>query len=167
MSIRFFTYRLINLYAAMLTLGLVGFALYTQYYQGVEPCPLCIMQRLVFIALAIVFIGGSLYQASNLERKILHGFGFLIAILGIALATRHIYLQHMPLGTAPSCGPGFNFIVQNLPFSDALHLLLLGSGDCALVNWQLLGLTMPEWSLLCFLLLAGVNMLQATNKKRC
>lgn len=157
---RFFSYCYLNIYAAFFTLGILAFALYTEYYQGLNPCPLCVMQRIVFIALAFIFIVGTVYRAGNLGRKLLHGLGLLIALFGIALAARQIYLQHLPIGTTPSCGPGFNFIVQNLPLTDAIRLLLQGSGECALVNWQLLGLSMAEWSLLCFILLAVVNIFQ-------
>lgn len=165
MSRRILSYRLLNAYAALFAIGVLAFALYTQYYGGLNPCPLCVMQRIVFIALACIFIVGTVYNAGNFGRKLLHGLGLIIALFGIALAARHIYLQHLPIGTAPSCGPGFNFIVQNLPFNQALRLLLLGSGECALINWHLLGLTMPEWSLLCFILLAGVNIVQLVRVK--
>lgn len=160
MATRLLSYRCLNIYAAFFTIAIVLYAMYTQIYGGLKPCPLCIMQRLVFMVLALFFIGGSLFVLGKLGRKIYHSIALIIAVFGIGVAIRHVYLQHLPAGSAPACGPGFNFIVQNLPFTAAVRSIFLGSGECAVVNWHLLGLTMPEWSLLCFVLLAVVNVVQ-------
>ncbi len=161
---RYLTYRALNIYASIFIIVILTFAIYTQLYQGQLPCPLCIMQRITFILLAVLFIIGSIFVPRNLIRRTFQGLIFLVALLGIAIATRHVYLQHLPVSSATSCSPSFNFILENLPPNEAIRLLLMGSSDCATVSWHLFGLTMPEWSLLCFLLLAIVSIIQIARK---
>lgn len=164
MTLRGLSYRALNLYAVLFIIVVLGAALYAQVYQAAVPCPLCIMQRLVFIILGILFFIAALFTPRTLIRRIFQAIIFIVTLFGMGLAIRQIYLEFSTTGSVPSCSPSFDFIVQNLPLKDALPLLLKGSGDCAAINWHMLGLTMPEWSLLCFILLAVVSLIQIGRK---
>lgn len=153
-------YRAVNIYAFIFTFVILTYAGYAQLHDHLMPCPLCILQRVLFAVLAVLYLFGALYIARIRGRRILFGFIFIVAILGIATAARHIYLQHLPTGFTLSCGPGLSFILKNLSPHDALRVILTGSGDCALVNWHFFYLTMPEWSLICFIVLALISIWQ-------
>jgi disulfide bond formation protein DsbB len=89
--------------------------------------------------------------------------GFLTATLGASVSGRHVWLQHLPADEVPACGPGIEYMFQYFPLSDTLRALLTGTGECAKVDWTLLGLSMPAWVLLCFLGLAAFSLAQWWN----
>lgn len=131
--------------------GLLGYALYTQYFQNLVPCPLCSFQRGAFILLGFVFLVGGLHAPRRRAGRGFYGvLALLAAGLGIAIAGRHVWLQHLPADKVPACGPDLNFMLQAFPLGDVLRHVFTGSGECAKIDWTLLGLTMPEWSLLWF-----------------
>lgn len=136
--------------------ALIGFALYSQLHGGLEPCPLCIFQRVAFAALGLVFLLGGLHapRSPGLRR----GYGalaLLAAAGGAAIAGRHVWLQSLPKDQVPACGPGLDYMLESMPVAGVLRKVLTGSGECANVDWSLLGLSMPAWSLIWFVLLAG------------
>lgn len=137
--------------------GLIAFAYHTQY-RGVnplDPCPLCIFQRIAFAALALVFLLGGLHAPDGRGGRRVYGvLGLIAAGIGIAIAGRHVWLTHLPADQVPSCGPPLNFMMEASPLTDVIRKVLTGSGECAKVDWTFLGLSMPAWSLLWFLLLA-------------
>lgn len=163
--VKLLTYRLINLYAFIFTCAILVFAGYAQMHYNLEPCPLCVMQRVIFAVLGLLFLVCFLYVASKRTRQVFHGIILIISLFGVAIACRHIYLQHLPPDLAPSCGPGLNFIVKNFPPGEVLRMMLMGTGECAKVDWYFLGLTIPEWSLICFIFLGGVDIFQFSRKK--
>lgn len=137
--------RLLNLAGFLACAGMMGFALYAQYVLLLDPCPLCVFQRVATISLGIVFLLAFLHDAGNLGSKI---YGALIAVtagFGVGVAGWHVRLQSMPKDEVPSCGPGFEYIMDNFALFDALSLIFKGSGECADVVWRLLGLSMPSW----------------------
>jgi len=90
-------------------------------------------------------------------------YGFIagiLAILGACISTRHVWLQNLPEEQVPSCGPGLNFMLDNFPLGDAINMVLRGSGECAEVLWTFIGLSIPAWTLLAFILLAIVSLSQ-------
>ena len=137
--------RLLNLAGFLTCAGMMGFALYAQYVLLLEPCPLCVFQRVATISLGLVFLVATLHNAENFGSKI---YGALIALtagFGVGVAVWHVRLQNMPADDVPSCGPGFEYIMDNFALFDALSLIFKGSGECADVVWRLLGLSMPSW----------------------
>jgi len=134
--------------------ALIATALYFQYVAGLAPCPLCILQRLAFIAVGAVMLVGFLHGPRGWGRRVYGGLAGLAAILGAAIAGRHVYLQNLPEESVPECGPGLEFMLNAFPLQQALGLILRGSGECAEVQWTLLGLTMPGWSLVWLVVLA-------------
>jgi len=137
--------RLLNLAGFLACAGMMGFALYAQYVLLLDPCPLCVFQRVATIALGIVFLLAFLHNPGNLGSKVYGALVTLTAGFGVGVATWHVRLQNMPKDEVPSCGPGFEYIMDNFALFDALSLIFKGSGECADVVWRMLGLSMPTW----------------------
>ena len=137
----------------LVCLALFGFALYLQYYEQQEPCPLCILQRIAFIALAAVFLVAALHGPGRIGGIIYSGMLFVVAGIGVAIASRHVWLQHLPKNQVPECGPGLEYMIRKFPLLQVLDKVLAGSGECAEVGWTFLGLSIAGWSLLWFVLL--------------
>jgi disulfide bond formation protein DsbB len=133
--------------------GLLGFALYLEYVQHLEPCPLCMVQRVAFIALLVLFAIATVHNPGRLGTRIYGGLIVLFALFGVAVAGRHIWIQHLPADKVPACGPGLNYMLDHFPMSAVLKELMHGSGECAAHVWSFLGLGIPEWSVLWYVLL--------------
>ena len=129
--------------------SLLAVALFMQYQMELEPCPLCLMQRMVFIAIGLVCLVGLILRFSWL-RKLCAGLMSFFALIGIGLSSRQLWLQSLPEDQIPTCGPGFDYMMNTFPLLKALSLILSGSGECAEVQWTFLGISIPGWSLLCF-----------------
>ena len=135
---------------------LIGYALYTQFHGGLLPCPLCIFQRVAFAALGLVLLAAGLHAPRGAAGRRAWGvLALLPALAGIGIAGRHVWLQHLPPEQVPMCGPGLDFLMEAMPVSGVIRTVLTGSGECANVDWTFLGLSMPAWSLVWFVLLAA------------
>lgn len=137
--------RVLNFLGFLCCAGMMGFALYAQYVLMLDPCPLCVFQRIATILLGIVFLIAALHNPGKLGSRIYAVLITLAAGDGVAVASWHVRLQNLPADEVPSCGPGFEYIMENFAFFDALGLIFEGSGECAEVAWRLLGLSMPTW----------------------
>lgn len=140
--------------------GLMAAALYFQYVQGLQPCPLCILQRVAVIGCAAVFLLTALINPGIGLGRVLGGLGVLISGMGVLVASRHLYLQHLPADQVPECGPDLYYMLEALPLTQTLSNVLTGSGSCAEQHWAWLGLSMPAWVLLWFVGFACVFALQ-------
>lgn len=134
--------------------GLLGYALFLQYFQGQDPCPLCLVQRAFFTLVMAAFLIGALHNPGRVGTIVYALLGLLAAAGGFAVAARQVWLQHLPKDQVPACGPDLYFMLQNFPLSRTLEKLFTGSGECAEVNWRLFGLSIAEWSLVWFAVLA-------------
>ncbi len=137
--------RLLNLVGFLACAGMMGFALYAQHVLMLEPCPLCVFQRIATISLGLVFLVAALHKPGLVGARIYAFLVFLTAGFGVGVASWHVYLQSLPADQVPSCGPGFEYIMENFAIFDALGLIFKGSGECAEVLWRLMGLSMPTW----------------------
>jgi len=135
--------------------GLMGSALYLQYYEYQDPCPLCLLQRVVYIVLMALFLVAALHGPGRVGATVYGGLLFVVAAIGAVIATRHVWLQHLPKDRVPECGPGLEFMLRKFPLTQALEKVLTGSGECAEAGWTLLGLTIAGWSLVWFVLLGA------------
>ena len=136
-------------------IAVLAYALYSQYYGGLIPCPLCSFQRGAFVLLAMVFLLGGLHAPRGRGGRGTYGvLALFAAVLGISIAGRHVWLQHLPADQVPACGPDLSFMMEAFPLADVLRKVFTGSGECARVDWTFLGLAMPAWSLICFVVLA-------------
>ena len=123
---------------------LLAFGFFLQYIQGLQPCPLCLVQRAFFFAVMAVFVLAALHGQGTVVYSILAS---LFALGGAAVAGRQVWLQHLPPDKVPQCGPDLYFMLDNFPLSRTLQTLFSGTGECAVVDWTFLGLSIAEWSL--------------------
>lgn len=145
--------------------GLMGYAFYAQYVLGLEPCPLCIFQRVGVIALGLVFVIGALVAPHSAGGRRAFGvLALLAALAGSAVSARHLWIQMQPAGSVPSCGATLDYMLHAMSFSKVLVKVFTGSGECAQVTWRLLGLPMPGWVLICFVVLAIWTMVAAFRR---
>lgn len=138
---------------ALICAVLLGYGYYLQYVTGLEPCPLCIMQRVAFLAVFIITAIAAIHGPAAAGVRIYAGLGLLAAAIGGAIAGRQIWLQHLPPDQVPDCGPGLEYMLEVFPLFDALRMILTGSGECAEVDWTFLGLSIADWSLGWFVVL--------------
>jgi protein dithiol:quinone oxidoreductase len=134
-------------------IALLGFAYYLQYVQGLEPCPLCMVQRGFFYVVMALFIVAALHGPRGRGAFAYSSLITLFALGGAATAGRQVWLQHLPPDKVPQCGPDLFFMLNNLPLSRTLEKLFYGSGECAAVDWKFLGLSIAGWSLVWFIVL--------------
>jgi len=119
-----------------------------------DPCPLCVLARIAFIAAGAVFVLAAVHGAGPAGQRIYAIAALLPLLAGIGIAGRHVWLQHLPADQVPACGPDLGYIVDTFPLSQALEIILRGSGSCADIQWNFLGLSIPEWTLGLFVGLA-------------
>lgn len=127
---------------------------YFQFVDHLEPCPLCILQRLFTLLVGGVMLLAVLHNPDKVGVRIYGLLAGLVALIGASISARHLWLQNLPADQVPSCGPGLNFIVENFPLNEALNMVLRGSGECAEVLWTFMGISIPGWTLAAFSLLA-------------
>lgn len=142
-----------RLLAALLVLipaALLGFGYYLQRVEGLEPCPLCILQRIAFAAVAAGGLVGLVLARWPMTVRLAAGFSTLAGLAGLTVALRQVWLQHFPPEGMAECGPDLAFLLEMEGVSAAVAEAFRGSGDCAEVVWRWLGLTIPEWSALAF-----------------
>jgi disulfide bond formation protein DsbB len=133
----------------ILSLIVLAGSFYFEYFKGLQPCPLCLMQRFsVLLLLAICFTGTVVRSLK--AGKVIAILQFFAAAGGLYFAGRQLWLQSLPLGQAPSCLPELDVLLRYFPWQDVLHSLFWGTKDCAEVSWQWLGLPMPAWAALYF-----------------
>jgi disulfide bond formation protein DsbB len=145
-----FTQRFIYLYAFLVCVGLMGTALTFQYVLHLEPCPLCILQRVVVISLGLLFVLAALHNPGGTGRSIYGILTAMLAVTGLGIAGWQVRLQHLPPDQVPECGPGLDYMLEVMPLKDILVKVFRGSGECAEVLWTFLGLSIPEWMLVVF-----------------
>jgi disulfide bond formation protein DsbB len=140
--------RIVNFLGFAVCCGLMGFALFAQHVLLLDPCPLCVFQRVVVISMGILFLIAALHNPTGAGRIVYSILLAAAALAGVAIAGRHAWLQQLPPDKVPSCGPGLDYMLETLPFTEVLSKVFKGSGECAEIVWQFLGLSMPAWVLI-------------------
>ncbi len=140
-------------------------AFYFENYLGLDPCPLCMVSRVTVFALGLLFLIAALHNPSGLTRKVYHSAMSLVSLLGVLVSGRHIYLQSLPADEVPVCGPGLDYMLDTLPFSDVLKEVMHGSGECAEVSWEFLSLSMPIWMLIIYAGFLIISILPVIQKQ--
>ena len=133
--------------------GLLAYAYYAQLVLHLEPCPLCIFQRLGVFAIGIVFLIAAAHDPVGWARRAYASLLVLAALGTVGVAVRHLYIQSLPEGSVPACGASLDFMLKVFSLSEVLVKVLTGSGECAKVTWEFLGLAMPGWVLIAALAL--------------
>lgn len=132
-------------------IGCMAFVVvYIQHVLGLEPCPLCVAQRVAMVATATAFLLAALHAPRGGGRWVYAGLTALLAAAGAGIAGRHVWLQGLPPDQVPACGPTLEYLMQMLPFLEVIRTLLRGDGNCAVIDWTFLGLSLPGWSLVGF-----------------
>jgi disulfide bond formation protein DsbB len=146
--------RAVSLAAGLCCFALLGYAYYAQFYLGLEPCPLCIFERVAIFALGVALLLASIPAGRQLLLRRLAALLILVVgLTGVGIATRHVYIQSLPPGQVPVCGATLDYMFDVFPLLDVLRKVLTGSGECAKIDWRFLGLAMPAWVLIWALLL--------------
>ncbi|MEO8486817.1 MAG: disulfide bond formation protein B [Betaproteobacteria bacterium] len=137
--------------------GLLGWAYWLQYAEGLEPCPLCMLQRVAVAAIALVFLVGTFHEPGRIGAWIYALLLLIASGTGAALATRQVWLQSLPKDQVPACGMGLSYMLDTMPFLDAIRRVLEGSGECAEKAWVFVGLSIAGWTLAFFVAIAFVG----------
>jgi disulfide bond formation protein DsbB len=140
---------------ALICAGAMGFALYLQYVQQLEPCPMCVLQRVAMIGSGLVFLVAAAHGPSGRGQWLYAGFAASFALLGLVIAGRHVWLQSLPADQVPACGPALNYLMDIMPVWEVVQTILRGDGNCAVIAWKFVGLSLPAWTGIGFFLLAG------------
>ena len=157
--------RWLYLAGALIVAILFCSALYLQYVLRQDPCPLCMVQRVIFIVIGMLFLIAALFNAGPIGSRIYSALIAIFALGGVAVASRHIWIQHLPKDQVPACGPGLDFMLKHFPMSEVWQELMHGSGECAAKGWTFLTLGIPEWSLVWFVLLGAFAVVAGWKKR--
>ncbi|MFA0810448.1 disulfide bond formation protein B [Microbulbifer epialgicus] len=142
--------RITFLLVFLIVASLLGAAFYLEYVRGLEPCKLCITQRVMFLGVGLVSLIAFLHNPATIGRRI---YGLLVSVWalgGLYFAGRQLWLQSLPEDQVPACGPSVSYMLEAFPMADVLKALLTGDGNCAEVQWTMMGLSIPGWSALGF-----------------
>ena len=132
----------------------MAFALYLEHFRGLEPCPMCVFQRVAMIAAGLIFLAGALHGPKAGGRWAYGIPAALAAGAGAGMAGRHVWLQSLPPDQVPACGPTLDYLVDMLPFTEVLMTVLRGDGNCAVIDAAFLGISLPAWTMIAFVGLA-------------
>ncbi|GAB2189843.1 disulfide bond formation protein B [Sessilibacter sp. MAH2] len=156
--------RLTNFIIFLGCVGLMLVGLYMQYFMGLVPCALCITQRVFIIATGLWALIAVAVHHPVWARRTLAVLGILSSIAGGFFSSRQLWLQSLPEGQAPACGPSLNYLLDAFPLQEALTLLLRGDGNCAEISWTFLGISIPGWTLVAFIGLVLFNLWQLLRR---
>ena len=149
--------RLTNLAGFAVCVALLAYGYVLQFLDELEPCPLCVFQRVAFFGLGTLFLAAALHNPGVIGARIYGVFLGIAAVIGAAIAGRHVWLQSLPPDQVPECGPGLEYMLNTFPLLETLRTVLSGSGECADVSWSFLGMTIPAWALLWFVALGLIG----------
>ena len=147
-----------NLLGFLACVCLLAYAYYAQFFMHLEPCPLCIFQRIGIFVLGLVFLVAALHDPGALGRRLYALLLGAAALATIAVAWRHLYIQSLPPDSVPACGASLDFMLKVFSLSEVLVKVLTGSGECAKITWEFLGLAMPAWVLISACVLGGFGL---------
>ena len=156
--------RTANSLGALACAALLAYAYYAQFVMHLEPCPLCIFQRVGIFAVGVMFAAAALHDPVSWGRRVYAALLALAAGVTIGVAARQLYIQSLPPDAVPACGASLDFMLKVFPLTDVLVKVLTGSGECAKVDWRFLGLAMPAWVLIAAAALGGFGLW--TNLRR-
>ncbi|MCW5655908.1 disulfide bond formation protein B [Hydrogenophaga sp.] len=139
--------RLLGL-TALACVALLAFGLYLQHVVGLEPCPMCIVQRYALVAVAVAAGLTALFQGRRARYGGVAVIG-LLAAFGAFVAARQSWLQWNP-PEIMACGRDFFGMIEAFPLRRAIPMIFRGTGDCSVIDWTFLGLSIANWSFLCF-----------------
>jgi disulfide bond formation protein DsbB len=149
----------INLACALICAGMLGYAIYASKYLGYVPCPLCMFQRVCIGALGLVFLVAALHRVRFAGGIVYAFLVFLAAGSATWVAGRHVWIQHQPPGTVPSCGAPLDNLLQMFPVLEVIRRVMTGGGECGNIDWKFIGISMPGWVLISAVTLGLIGIL--------
>jgi disulfide bond formation protein DsbB len=152
------TARAANFLGLLACAALLAYAYYAQYVLHLEPCPLCIFQRVGIFAIGVIFAVAAAHDPAGWGRRVYAGLLTVAALATIGVALRHLYIQSLPPGTIAACGASLDFMLKVFPLTEVLVKVLTGSGECAKIEWRFLGLAMPAWVLIAAIVLGAYGL---------
>jgi disulfide bond formation protein DsbB len=159
------TSRQLNGWGLLITLAMLAGSYILEYGLGLTPCPLCVLTRWTVVLIAVVFLLALLHNPKKTGVRIYALVNLLLAVLGIVINVRHIWLQNLPPDQAPACAPGLDYMLQVMPLKDVLIKIFSGTAECSAVDWQFLKLTLPEWTLIFIVILVMINLYLLVKKQ--
>lgn len=145
-------YRVTHVAIIALVVAAIAFAVY--YLEGVlylAPCPLCTVDRGLFLLIALISLISVVHNPHGVFLWIYTSLSSVVALLGIAVGIRHVWLQNLPADQVPECGPDLAYMLDVFPMLDVIKRLFTGAGQCAEVSWTFYGVTLPQQTLLLFI----------------
>jgi protein dithiol:quinone oxidoreductase len=159
------SYRIVNLAQAIASAGLIIIAIaYFQNFLGLEPCYLCVTQRVFVVAVGVICGIAAIHNPAPKGQRIYAGLTTATAIVGGYFSGKQLWLQSLPEDQVPACGIPVDYLFDSFSASEAVSMLLRGDGNCAEVQWQLLGLSMPAWVMVSFAGFAAIGIVQFLRK---
>jgi len=144
-------FRLISSLCFLICVSVLLMAVYLQYGAGLTPCALCIVQRVFFALTGTTCLIGAIHNPQGKGKIIYTTIAFIFIAFGAGAAIRQLYLQTLPLEQLPACLPSLDFMLDVLPTFEIIKLFFYGTAECAKLDWTLLGIGIPEWSLITFI----------------
>lgn len=145
---------------------MMAVALYMEHAMHLEPCPLCIFQRVAAIAVGAIAFSAALHNPGKTGVRAYGGLMIIAAAAGGALSARQLYLQSLPADQVPACGPGLDYLLDVFPMTEVIQMVLTGDGSCAEVVWSLFGISIPGWTLIGFVGLLILGVIQVVRPAR-
>ncbi len=145
---------------------LLGMAAYLEVYEGINPCPLCVLQRIVLIALGVIFFFAMVLKSNKIGQWIFGSMATLISLGGILLSGRQVWLQHMPQNGMGECGISLQYIFKIFPFTEAIQHVWKGGIECSQHDWEFLRLSLAEWSFIWFIVFFILSLVQLKRLAR-
>lgn len=139
---------------------------YFQLELGLPPCPLCMFQRVCVAGVGLLCFFGVLFRPKKMAARLLAFGASIFSALGLAIAGRQVWLQHLPADKVPECGPDLAFMLDAFPLMQTIQTVLAGSGECAEIHWQFLSFSMPEWMVLVFAVMLVICLRFLFRKER-
>ena len=159
------SYRIINLVQALGSIALITIAVaYFETSLKLEPCYLCMIQRGIIIVIGMICVLAAMHNPKQFGQRVYASLSIAMVITGIYFSGKQIWLQSLPDSQVPSCGFPVRHLFDNFSIIEAITMLLQGDGSCADVRWQLMGLSMPGWVMVCFVGFGTIGVIQFLRK---
>ena len=159
------SYRIINLLQAFGSLALITIAVaYFENSLNLEPCYLCMIQRGIIIVIGMICVLAAMHNPRQFGQRVYASLSIAMVIIGIYFSGKQLWLQSLPESQVPSCGIPVEQLFDNFSITEAVTMLLIGDGNCAEVQWQLMGFSMPAWVMVCFVGFGVIGAVQFLRK---
>lgn len=156
--------RLTYLYAFLSAFFMIILAIYLQFWKGLTPCPLCVLQRITLVAIGIVFFIGTTISFKKFGLRFIAALTLLLSLGGVFLAGRQVWIQHLPANQSADCGVSLQYMLSVLPLDQVVKKIFEGTAECSLVDWSFAGISLAQWSLIWFMIFTFFAVWQLCRK---